>query len=527
MDRRNFVLYTIGLAVMVGVASVGAHAQYRAVVQGTVTDPTGAVVPGATVTLTNKETNFSRTATSNDNGFYTIPNLPPASYSMTAEKQGFKKKVLDNVGVVADQVQGVNVALEVGHADQTVTVSAEATPPIQTETASISGTVTSRDVQRLPSFGRDVLQLTQLAPGVFADMAQNGGGGTADQPGKQGPGATGASSGIFSTENRPQVSVAGQRQDANNITLDGVGITSVSWGGAAIITPNEDSVKEVRIISNSYDAENGRFGGGQIKIISQNGTNNYHGSFFFKADRPGLNSYQNFTGSANAPRTPLRNESRFNQWGGSVGGPIIKNKLFGFFSYETIRNKSLQISQGWYETAQLLQSAPAGSLASRYGAFPGEAAAAVGVIDQSCASISLSEGVNCRTIAGQGLDIGSPLTSALGTPDPTFSNNLNPGVGNGLDNVADIMFVKTQGPNTQKEQQFNGRLDFNATSKDLLAFSMYRVPVSTTNFNGARAANIFHHNATNEAETVLWTHTFGASLLNEARVNAAGWRWNE
>ncbi len=547
MIRRDFVLYTIGFAILAALVSLPAYAQYRAVVQGTVMDSTGAVVPGAAVTLTSKETNLSRSATTNDNGFYSIPSLAPGPYTLSAEKQGFKKRVLQQVSVTADQVQGVNVQLDVGQAAETVTVTADATPVVQTENASITGTLTAQDVQKLPSFGRDVFQLAQLAPGVFGDASRDMGGSSYSQPGNQGPGASGGSTGVFATENKPQISSAGGRTSANNVTLDGIGITSVSWGGAAIVTPNEDSVKEIKVVSNGYDAENGRFAGAQIQVTTQNGTNQYHGSFFFKADRPGLNSYQSYTGTAGFPTAPVRNTNRFNNWGGSVGGPIIKNKLFAFFAYETIRNNSVSIGTNWYETPDLLKLAPAGSIAAAYGGYPGEAAVFQSISDVPCISINLIEGVNCHQIPGAGLNIGQPLNPALfplGSPDPSFVHVANcglppnppcqPGLGGdgtgspaNLTNTPTIALVNTIGPNTEVNQQFNGRLDFQATSKDLLAFNIYKVPADKTNFNNARPANLFHHHAMNEAETLVWNHTFAPTLINEFRVNAAGWRWNE
>jgi hypothetical protein len=538
MIRRKTLALAVLFAVSATILIVNpSQAQFRAGIQGAVTDRTGAVIPGATVTVTNKETGLARTATTTDSGTYSIPGLPPGGYSLTVEKQGFKKKVLESVTILADQIQGTNIELEVGQAAEIVTVTAEATPAIQTETASISGTLNADQVQKLPSFGRDVFQLAQLAPGVFGDASRDQGGSSYAQPGNQGPGGSGGGSGVFSTENKPQISAAGGRTSSNNVTLDGIGITSVSWGGAAIVTPNEDSVKEVKVVSNSYDAESGRFSGAQIQVITQNGTNQYHGSFFFKADRPGLNSFQPYTGTAGFPTAPTRNENRFNNWGGSVGGPIIKNKLFAFFSYETIRNSSIKTGTNWYETPDLLNLAPAGSIAAKYAAFPGEAAAFSSVNDVPCDSIGLVEGVNCHMIPGKGLNLGRPLDTTLfplGTQDPSFQNNLTPGLGgdgtgspSNLTNVPTIALVNEIGPNKATNQQFNGRLDFNATSKDLIAFNIYKVPVDTTNFNGNRPANLFHHHATNEAETILWNRTFSPTLLNELRLNAAGWRWNE
>jgi len=537
MSSRFSKLRATAVAACLVFSAVIAHAQYRGSIQGVVTDAQGAVVSDAKLTLTDLETNRKLETTSDAAGVYTFTSLPPSRFKLEAEKSGFKKKILDNVQIIAEQSNALNVQLDVGATGETITVNAEEAPLIDTQTAQITGTVTADEVQKLPSFGRDVFQLVQLAPGVFGDGARSAGGDTNAQPGNQGPGGSGGSSGVFSTENRPQITANGGRQDANNVTLDGVGITSVSWGGAAIVTPNEDSVKEVKVVSNSYDAENGRFSGAQIQVISKNGSNNYHGSLFFKADRPGLNSYQAWTGTAGSPQTPQRNTNRFNDWGGSVSGPILKNKLFGFFAYERIANSSTVTGQQWFETPQLLQMAPAGSIAAQYAAYPGESPKISGVVDQTCDSIGLVEGTNCHEIPGQGLDIGRPLDPALfalGTMDPSFVDHLNPGLGGdgtgdpaNLDGSPDIMNANTIGPNNNTNQQYNGRVDFNATSKDVLSFNIYRVPVSSLSYNGFRSANLFHHNATNEAETALWDHTFSPTLLNELRVNAAGWRWNE
>ncbi len=567
---RIFSRFIVVLALTL-FAALGAFAQYRASIQGTVLDSQGAAIAGAKVTVIAKDTGLTQVATTDETGVYSVPRLAPGLYTVTVEQAGFKKKVIDNVNVIAEQPNAVNVTMDVGQVTESVTVNGDELPAIDTESGVIAGTVTSQQIQALPSFGRDVFQLVQLAPGAFGDASRNASGDSFAQPGNQGPGGSGAGSGVFATENRPQVTINGGRQDQNNVTLDGINITSVSWGAAAIVTPNEDSVKEVRVVTNEYDAESGRFGSGQIQVISQSGTNQYHGSAFFKADRPGLNAYQHFFGAAGAPYTPQRNTNRYNQWGGSIGGPVLKNKLFVFFAYETIRNQSTVTNANWYETASLLKSAPSGSLASRYGAFPGESISSTSTVNRSCGSIGLIDAataaqlsadgayipadpskpdvstgstpyngaLNCNAISGQGLDIGSPLTSALGTSDPSqISGNyvydkvtkqryFVPGVGSGLDGSADIAFFNTTGPNNATNNQYNGRIDFNPTSKDLIAYNIYYVPVSTTSYNNPRPANLFFHNATNEAMTGLWTHTFAPTLINEARINAAGWRWNE
>jgi hypothetical protein len=506
------------------------HAQYRASIQGVVTDPDGAVVSGVTVTLTNLETNQKQIATTDENGIYNFNALPPSKYSLTVEKAGFKKKVLVDVGVIAEQANAVNIQLEIGQVSESITVNGDSTPLIDTETSNLSGTVTSQDIQRLPSFGRDPFQLLQLAPGAFGDGAQGAGGGTQNLPGTT-VGGTGGTDGVFKIENGGQVTAGGARTGENNYQIDGVSTTSVTWGGTSVITPNEDSIKEVKILTDNYDAENGRYRGAQVQIISQNGTNQYHGSLFFKAHRPGLDARTKYNGYNNGN---VRDANRFNDWGGSAGGPILRNRLFAFFSYETLSNNAQQGTGGnFYETSAFRALAPSGSNAAKFLSFPGVGPNGGTLVDKTCANIGLTEGTNCHFIAGQGLNLGSPLTAPLGTRDAGFVNNNNPGTGgngsggaNNLTNTPDIAFYQnTVEPHLSSHKQYNGRLDFNATQKDLIAFSIYYVPNSSTgiNGNGDRLMNLFNSTYTNRAATAIWDHTFGSTMVNEARINAAGW----
>jgi hypothetical protein len=503
-----------------------ASAQFRASLRGTVTDQSGAAVAGAKVTLVDKSTSRSIVSTSDANGIYQFNALPVAPYRLSAEAAGFKPTVLENVHIISDQPNGLDVQLEIGATTDTVTVSG-ITEALDTETATVSGTISENQVQHMPSFGRDVFQLTQLAPGVFGDGAQGNGGGGHNLPGTQGPGGTGGNQGIFQTENGPQAVAAGQQYENNGISIDGISTTSAVWGGTTIITPSEESVDNVKVVSNSYDAESGRFGGAQIQVTSKSGTNDFHGSLFFYAHRPGLDAYQPFNGNN---KKVLRDNSFFDQLGGSVGGPIWKNKIFAFFNYETIRSPQAQtnIANGWYETPAFDKSAPAGSIAATYLSFPGAGVVSRGINPSTCGDAGLVEGVNCATIPGQGLDIGSPLTTGLATQDTTWVNPSNPGLGGGLDGIADIANYITASTSKFSKAQYNGRLDANITDTDRLGFAIYWVPQTTTFLNGpARQYNFFHHDQINEAFSAIWNHTFSSSLLNEFRVNAAGWHWNE
>ncbi len=534
--------------VLAGVAlfSTPAVAQFRASIQGTVTDPQNEVVPGATLTLTDNDTGRVLTATSNDAGVYNFNALPPDHFTLTTTRQGFQQKVISNLTIIPEQANGVDVQLALGEASTTVNVSADTLPGLDTETANLQGTVSSSDIQHLPSAGRDVFQLAQLAPGAFGDAQQSGGGGTNSLPGTQGPGGPGATAGIYATENGPQTLSGGGQYETNSITIDGISTTSAVWGGTTVITPNEDSVDSVKISTNAYDAEFGRFSGANMQVTTKSGTNNVHGSIFFRADRPGLNAYQRYNGPASlnyldadgkplspAQRALQRDTARLNDIGGSVGGPILKNRLFAFFAYDTVRNNSSSTANGWYETPAFDASAPSGNISNKFTTFAGHGPVGATLIPQTCSNIGLNEdstkgAVTCHTITGQGLDVGSPLRTAKGTQDPTYVSDSNPGVGGGLDGVADIAFYQTSTPSSVTETQYNGRLDGDVSQKDHLAFAIYWQPNVQHFINGpARGYNQWNHNQINDAFSVIYNHTFSSTFLNEARANAAGWRWNE
>src|SRR5258708_23874753 len=272
----------IVLLLVLAFCALPAYAQYRAGTQGVILDPQGAVIEGATVTLTNLETDKTIQVTSDANGVYNFLGLPPGHYRIEVEKAGFKKKMVDNLSIAGEQTQGMNLTLDVGGVSETVIVSGDDIPPLDTETGNISGTLNSQEIQNLPSFSRDPFQLFRLAPEVFGDAALGAGGGPANTPGSQGPGGTSATSSIFHTENQVQINANGQRNTGNSFQVDGVSVNSLDWGGAVVITPNEESVKEVRVTANSYDAQFGRGNGAQVEVVSQSGTNEYHGSLFIK-----------------------------------------------------------------------------------------------------------------------------------------------------------------------------------------------------------------------------------------------------
>ena len=527
-NKRQIGLRALSVAAVVLCAGT-LHAQFRTAIQGTVTDPQGAIVPGATLTLLDTDTNRTVTATSNASGVYNFSALPSDHFNLTVTAPGFQQQVINGVKLIPEQANAVNVQLQIGAQDTTVNVSATQQSDLDTETATLSGNVTSNQIQHMPSQGRDVFQFAQLAPGAFGEMSQNSGGGEHSLPGTQGPGG----GGVSSTENGPQALAGGSQYETNGISIDGISTVSAVWGGTSVITPNEDSVSEMKVTTNAYNAENGRFSGAQLEVTSKSGTNQPHGSAYIRVYRPGLNAYQRYNGPGSlTPGTPqqrglLRDESRYNQIGGSIGGPFWKDHLFGFFAYETIRKNSNAIANGWYDTAAF-DALAGGSIATKYLTFPGHIPAGATLIEETCANNGLIEGVNCRTIPGQGLNIGSPITTGVGTQDLGWTSSSNPGVGGGLSSVADIAHYQTSSPSSSVYEQYNGRFDANVTGKDRVTFAIYWTPQNSTFYNGpARAYNLYHHSQINEAYSFIYLHTFSPTLLNEARVNDAGWRWNE
>ena len=181
-SSRVILLCTMVLAIAT-LSAPTAQAQFRASIQGTVVDPTGAVIPGVTLTLTDTDTNHVITATSNGSGVYNFNALPSDHFTLTAEAKGFQTNTIQDVHIIPEQSNALDVTMQPGDTSTTITVNGSQTSPLETETASSSGTVDSNQIQHLPSAGRDVFQLAQLAPGVFGDGAQGSGGGTKKLPG--------------------------------------------------------------------------------------------------------------------------------------------------------------------------------------------------------------------------------------------------------------------------------------------------------------------------------------------------------
>jgi len=523
MNLPKFFSRTTVFALIVLLSACAASAQFKATIQGTVLDSKGGVVAGAQVTITNQDTGTSRGTVASAEGFYRIGELPPGKYTIVVEANGFKKASLKDVMVEAEQPRGVDVTLEIGAVSEQVTVSASG-EALQTQDANISSTISAEQIEKLPQFGRDPYELLKLAPGVFGDGARAGNGTAANLPNSGGPG--GSNNSIFQTENQVQVTANGQRNSGNNFTIDGASVNSLTWGGAAILTPNQESVQEVTVVANSYSAEDGRNTGAQIKVISKNGTNDFHGSGFFKVDSPGLNAFNRWGGPDG--QAPEKVEQNLRQFGGSIGGPIKRNKMFFFFSYEGDRTTDLSFSGGQYVETQALRDY---ITAHRGGTVVGDLITAKGstprisqVLTPSCnafKSVGYGSAVNCQVVNG-GVDIGSPAqgacTSSYGQYADFFNGHTNQC---GLDGVADLQKVITEAPSRTSGNQYNARVDY-TRNNDLFAVSFYITPLNSIagdlGANGRPMADLTF-DPRNKYVAVIWNHILSPTMTNEFRTN--------
>lgn len=273
--------------------------------RGIVSDPAGNAVSGATVTLSSTERNYVRTQTTND-GAYVFTALPPGTYQLEVQAAGFKKAVLTNIRALVDTPTDLDVALEIGSVSESVTVTSGFEAPLNTTDATIGNTFESRRISELPLNARNVVGLLSLQPGVTRGGAVNGG-----------------------------------RADQANITLDGIDVNEQQRGidavndeaFASVLRVTPDSVQEFRVVTANPNAEQGRSSGAQVSLVTKSGTNDWHGLLYEYHRNTVTTANDFFNNAAGVPRPALLR----NIFGGTVGGPIKKDRAFFFFSYEGYR----------------------------------------------------------------------------------------------------------------------------------------------------------------------------------------------
>jgi outer membrane receptor protein involved in Fe transport len=277
-----------------------------ALLNGTVTDEAGRTIPKATITIRSLDTNQTSTAVSSDSGYYALPNLPPGRYELTVSFAGFGKYTRSGVELAVGQTATVNVTLKVAAVREEVAVSTEA-PLVETTRSEVSQVIDTTQITDLPINSRLFTDFALLAPSVATSRTSLGT--------------------TFTEFEVTQISFGGMRSFSNEITVDGADFVNTITG-VQRATPPQDSVQEFRVVNNSFGAEYGRALGGIVNIVTKSGTNRLHGSV-----------YDYFQNSATDARSllqpaPLPDELRENQFGGTLGGPIVKDKTFFFLNYE-------------------------------------------------------------------------------------------------------------------------------------------------------------------------------------------------
>lgn len=478
------------LLIIAFLAAIPAQAQFLSGIEGTIVDPTGGVVPAATVTLKNSQTGFTRTVSTSGSGYFRISAVSAGVFSLTVSAAGFKTSVQQDIELQVSQMKTLNISLELGSAATEVSVTAAA-PLVESSEARISTVVPRRELSELPLVGRNFFTLVVLTPGITG-LPTGGGQAYAQALGD-----------IYAAEYGPNMNANGQRAEGNNFQVDSASVNGAPRGGVLNINPGPDTVEEVRISVNNFSAEYGRNSSAIVNVITKQGTNQIHGSaseFHTNNQLTSRNVFQS--------KVPV---FRRNEFGGTVGGPIRKDRTFYFAAFDTLRSGVATTSNTTVVTPQyidyvsqrypqnistvIMKNAPAvvSPLASSGGPvasalYAGPLAGAVPNIG-ACGGLPAGAGSLVTTPIGQ-----LPCNFQLTMPAVMNRTPLRNGV------------------------QWNGRIDhmFNG-DKDRLYGSTY---ITYTRIGSANVYPVFQPEGGNPQRTryfnVNETHLFSSRLMNEA-----------
>lgn len=441
----KFVL-AVALAAL-GASLTGAQI-VGAALSGTVSDETGASLPAATVTIRNLETGAERTLTTNADGRYSAPSINVGEYQISASKEGFNPEIRKGIHLVVGQSAAVNFTLHLGEMKQEVTVE-ESPSPVTLATQDTSGVVSEQQVKNLPLNGRSYDELVTLNPGVVNYTGQRSGG-------------TGTSNSSVGN----MFAIAGHRPQENLFLLNGIEYTGASLinntpGGASGQLLGVDAVREFNVASGAYGAEYGKRAGGQVSIVTASGTNDLHGSVYEFLRNSDFDA-RNFFDQGSIP------QFQRNEFGGAIGGPVVKNKLFIFGNYE-----------GFRQHLGLSDVSLVPDLLARQGILPG-AHGNVGITPSAAALLALWPAPN-------GPELGSGIAEAFSHPLQTI-----------------------------REDFGTTRLDYNLSEKDML-FGVYTIDDSADNTPSANPLSTVFETLREQVASVQEQHVFSPSVLNTAR----------
>ncbi|PYX48250.1 MAG: hypothetical protein DMG83_02145 [Acidobacteria bacterium] len=467
--------------------------EVTAAIVGTVTDPSGAPINGATVTATDTERGTSWNAKTNDAGAYNLPRVPVGTYKVEIAASGFQRALHPPFTLVLNQTARVDVQMKVGQVTETVEVTGT-TPVLQTEDAQVSTIIDAKTNDNLPLATRNFLQLTLLTPGAISvdPQSMNTGANLAEEGG------------------RPYIN--GNREQANNFLLDGIDNNQASENLIGF-TPSPDAIGEFNLITQNASAEFGNYNGGIINATIKSGTNSLHGNVFefFRNDKFNANKWENGLGVGTSTGVLPTPKLRWNMFGGTIGGPIVKNKLFFFGDYQGGRLDFPSSSSG------MTVLTPA-EIGGNFGAL----LPAVQLYNPCAAGTGGTSGTPCNILSPASRNMqpfpGNVIPANM--LDPAFtalvSNPLYPKSVNSLPNGFG------QAINTTAKQfntdQGDLKIDYDPSERDRF-FGRFS---KSDQYDPATNSQAILGNTVNEAYIlsggINWTHTFTPNLLNEFRI---------
>ncbi len=462
----RFCSRSVGLAAAAVVCGLPAWAQYTSNLRGTVTDPSGAVIPGASVVLKNEQTGAEQASTTDESGNYRFSTLPPGSFRVSVTAAGFGSRTVEAV-LTTEQTQGVDVRLTPGSASETVSVTDTSGPLLNPDETRLQVTVSQKQVDELPLQNRNIYSIVTIAPGVTGFV--NAG-----------------SSDDFANENRVQASANGHYATANEYILDGFSITSAIVGGTANVAPNPDSVQEAALQTNTFAVDHGQGSSVQVALTTRSGTNGFHGAVNYQYSDNNLTRFGYFQKAYN----PFRRHDV----SVSLGGPIWKDHLF-FFGSTEIKRRLVGASTG-----NLTTETPA---FVAYGRSINPNGLGVRLLSQYPVAL-----VNTQTVLTAGQVLGcsgnTTTTGALACSTPFVVSGQNPRA------------------TPDNGRQYNYRIDFTRPNGKDRAYVNYYNTTNTAGVILARPGFDVTTTLNNYFLSANYTHTFGERLLNEASFAAYG-----
>jgi hypothetical protein len=457
------------LAAAVLTASPAAAQQATAQVNGTVTDSSGAIVVGARITLRNSQTGITRNTNTNKDGVYLFTLIPIGDYELAVEQKSFKRFEQKGITLDINQNAKIDIALRAGAPSEVVEVSGNASQ-VDATSATLGKVETGQRILDLPLVERDTLQLGLLQAGVFAPDPDDGSGNP--------------------------FSVSGQRSESLTFLIDGADNNDF-LGNNIVVSPNPDAVAEFKILTNNYDAEYGRTSGGIVNQVIKSGTNAFHGSLFEFFRNDVLNARDYFL----SERTSFKR----NLFGGSVGGPIVKNKTFFFGSYQGARRREGQVAP----LLTVLTPAERGCTAVTSGC--------VGTVaDFSADSTQLMDPVTGNNYPNNQVPINPVIANYIAKYMP-------------LPNVGTNQFIS--GPVARiRDDQFIVRVDHNISDKDTISgvylfddspdFFPFQIVKGASTGGDVPVGSAFSDAKRFQTGSLTWTHTISPSMVNEFRFAA-------